>query len=230
MRTGRRSPVAAARWDAWVVLGLLSTGCVSNVALGGTDAAPDDTGTGQRDTGPVERDGGGGQADAGSVCPSTLPTSGSACTQEYLECQYGVDPRGYCRPLATCMASGWNVAVPTCPTPLAASMCPATEKAAADAVCATVGAECLYGGDSACDCNLCSSGISPCNPTWSCEEPPQYTNQASCPTTMPNLGTACGDEGLGCLYGGCGGVSHVCMGGIWVPGPNSNISCPPYSG
>lgn len=156
-------------------------------------------------------------------CPATTPTSGSACSSLGLVCAYGDDPRPQCRTSVTCTGGGWQVALTGCP-PVPTTTCPATAAAAEGQTCAKEGAFCSYsGGTVTCGCSACAGG--PCGTvaTWHCAYPP---TDARCPTTLPNLGTACTTGGLSCDYGSCSAgtiAGRKCQSGRWIDVP---MACP----
>ncbi|MBI5515291.1 MAG: hypothetical protein HY909_16050 [Deltaproteobacteria bacterium] len=194
---------------ALVTLFPLAVGCGS-----GTTVSPDAGTTGDAPVGdspgtdaPIPDAGPGG-------CPSAAPTAGASCTPQGLACQHGDDPRPRCRPLYTCTAGRWmSPQLGDCPTPPPA-MCPATRDLASGQACSTEGAYCTYQGIP-CECTNCIRyPVERCEGarTWRCEAP---SMTVGCPSAQPNVGSACGREGLECRYG-CEGPRQVtCRSGRW---------------
>lgn len=165
------------------------------------------TGTGGAGTG------GGGTGGSPSGCPATLPASQSACADPELVCTYGDSPLPHCRNYAVCGAGAWNVtlAPPDCDQP--PPDCPATPPSNGS-VCSGEGATCSFGDGTICDCTTCTGG--PCGPpppVWACGAP-----ASGCPSSPPNAGTGCAQEGQQCLYGNpcLSGVNAICKGGAWT--------------
>jgi hypothetical protein len=98
----------------------------------------------------------------------------------------------------------WTISAPPCSAP---PVCPAADPNGM--TCADDGETCGY-SSGACTCYAC---IIPCTQptTWHCR-----VLDPSCPTSVPNLGTACIGTTI-CDYGGCTGSWAVeCSSGMWV--------------
>jgi len=160
-----------------------------------------------------------------NVCPADQPVSGTACSVDAtLTCEYGNDVRPGCRTHATCPDGTWRIAVSGCP-PLPGpgeDGCPVTPPA--DGTCSNDGLVCDMGNDLLCACSACVGG--PCStiPHWACAEPP---STPGCPSRAPELGSACTDEALVCIYGvqciAPVAAGRRCKDGAWVDEP---IVCP----
>lgn len=157
-----------------------------------------------------------------SSCPASPPTAGGACPKEGLACGYGDDPRLECRPEFDCKSGQWVDASIGTPCPPLATSCPEARDAAQGAACTTDGAVCGYSG-LPCTCTNCDGGPAPhCEgpTTWHCQAPP---TDPACPTSPPNVGTACTVEGKICAYGCSANGQRVCTGGLWAARPGN---CP----
>ncbi|HYQ01825.1 MAG TPA: hypothetical protein VER96_24295 [Polyangiaceae bacterium] len=157
-------------------------------------------------------------------CPALAPSTGQSCTSDGLQCQYGIDPRRACRPLATCQSGSWMVKEGTlaaCPE-LAEADCPASMGQLADQRCAqgavNAGPYCAY-NDVTCVCDPENCDATGTDCAWFCDKP---LADANCPWGQPNIGTSCASEGLVCRYTTC--ADHHCTNGYWTA--MSNGSCP----
>ncbi|MBI5537286.1 MAG: hypothetical protein HY898_31480 [Deltaproteobacteria bacterium] len=162
------------------------------------------------------------------VCPAQPPT-GSSCSQQGLQCEWGNDIRIECRQKATCSGGAWQMPpVPNCPPlPGAGVMgCPSDMGVSGTACAGLEGTICnmeQFGAGAMCVCDPCTGG-GPCTSygRWSCLQPP-----AGCPTVAPELGQSCSPAGQLCVYGVCGtktSAGRACKaGGAWVDEP---IACP----
>lgn len=163
-------------------------------------------------------------------CPSSLPSSGSACVTLGITCEYGGDVRWTCNTVATCSGGAWSLSEtkdPSCPT-VNASACPPSESdIQPSAACSNRGLSCNYSTMATTSfCNCMDPGgpiqIDGGGAQWLC------TNQfvGGCPAVRPRLGTSCSQPELQCDYGICGmptGLGVQCNGatGTWTLGPGS---------
>lgn len=145
------------------------------------------------------------------ICPSVPPKDGAACTMpatpHYPECTYGDSVVPGCRVSAFCSlvsagTSVWSVSGTCYADPRCGVTAPKTgEGCTASGVCGYV------------DGALCECMPSPDGPRWQC-----YRPEPGCPTFIPNAGSACTTEGLGCSYGPtvCAWGRHAaCVSGRW---------------
>jgi hypothetical protein len=162
----------------------------------------------------------------GGTCPANLPAADTNCTRIGLVCEYGDEPRHWCRPSATCSASvgdrsTWQLSQDNCPA-RPESECPASRSSAGGTSCSAEGAWCLYGAGLSCECTNCLWAGGPrCTGAlaWHCQQPNSYQG---CPAALPLLGSPCdssalcGYAGLGNLGGpGCGRALVRCIDGLW---------------
>jgi hypothetical protein len=166
--------------------------------------------------------------DCATQCPSAKPAAASSCPVAKLACDYGEDPRPWCRDRASCFSADggssgtWSISKTAnaigaidCKNP---QVCPASAPLTDDRC--TAWALCTFGGQS-CACEDRNAGCGACETTnfrWTCTPLPP----APCPTTLPNLGTACAVDGSTCNYGKCGtasAASFTCTSGAWITGP-----------
>lgn len=191
---------------------IFSAGCGSSVvAEQGTGGAGSSTSSGSGGTLP---------------CPSAPPSHDALCTGfEGRTCEYGSDPRIYCRTSYTCVDMGaggarWqDPGGPDCPPPPVGD-CPPTPTATGE--CKPDGLVCIYSEGAQCACSSCTGG--PCGQIayWACSPPPP----TYCPGQAPNVGQACSEEGVVCNYGSCSGgtvAKRICQDGVWVDEP---VPCP----
>lgn len=178
-----------------------------------------------------------------SVCPTSQPPSGGACTVG-VECTWGCDPRFGCRDEAVCTGSAtWRLGEYSYPCPTLAAECPTVPPPSqvgapwtelAPCTRAELGLTCVLGGN-AYTCTACTGTL--------CPGPLAYrwyvTKLADgCPSFVPNMGTACGSPDLICDYNGCNddsvvpdkapwafGVRMECRGGAWQQ-PSVAMACP----
>lgn len=162
-----------------------------------------------------------------SLCPSTPPDAGSACSlAEGEQCEYGSSWWLECNLVLRCQGGTWQTngggsGFGPCAGQDAGGSCPATW-AEANAIDAGTGfgpcpaPDCQY-PEGYCECLTgCGGGGQP-QPMllmgrWYCA-----ASTAECPSPRPDLGTACSSEGSSCRYGqlcGCG-QDLQCSGGVW---------------
>lgn len=156
-------------------------------------------------------------------CPASPPMGGADCSPAGRTCEYGDDPRVYCREHFECggfeQPNVWiEYPAPDCPPPM--GDCPPEPNVSG--VCESDGLVCAYAGGAQCTCSSCLGG--PCGevPYWTCVPGPA----AGCPEKAPNTGQSCGPEGLVCNYGSCSGgtvAERHCEKGVWVDVP---VPCP----
>lgn len=160
---------------------------------------------------------------AGVLCPEQAPAAASSCSPNGLKCEYGDDVRGEaCRTSAVCTASTWQVVAPN------PSGCPALQNVGACPTPATDACEqdtsCAKPDGTVCRCTNCPPSAPLCGVTaaWYCPTP---NPSAGCPSTPPNLGTACDMDGVECGYlQECDQPTKVCSGGVWSAG--QILGCP----
>ncbi len=175
--------------------------------------------------------------DCATQCPSTLPAPSSTCSVPTLECQYGTDARPWCRDRAACTltstatketvwivgkdesiyanGAGCSEAAPACPGAAPNTDDPCSEPNL-----------CAYQANGvSCTCYDRNAGCGACDATnyrWTCAPLPP----APCPSTPPNVGSACAPEGTSCKYGKCGTLAAAtvtCASGAWK---RSTAPCP----
>jgi hypothetical protein len=200
------------------LVALLVAGCGGGAEQGG-DAATDssrDGGSDARDTG-VDSDSEAGDAAAWSpVCPRELPSLGSACSDENVECEYGELQYDIgCDTVVECNCGTWVMAdygptgcQPDGPNP---SGCPSTYaglEADLDDEC-SMGLQCEY-TQAVCQCLSVSSGgpVFDDAGAWQCEP------GAGCPLPRPRLGSTCSTPGESCTYTPCA-FGEECKDGYW---------------
>jgi hypothetical protein len=193
------------------------------------DAATDGGGGG--DSGGV--DGGGGDGGLVPGCPASAPSTGTACAEQGLACEYGTDSNVNCNTVARCQSGSWQVTPPgdliTCPSPGVVPGCPSSfADVPRGTACSPNGLICGY-PQGRCTCNYGFGGPVPVDAgsgSWRCENP-----NAGCPTPRPRIGSSCSVPAtLVCDYGGCmlpGGTDLQCLGGTWTEQP---VACPAGAG
>jgi hypothetical protein len=126
-----------------------------------------------------------------------------------------------CRDIATCGANDqWEVERSDCPPPEREG-CPQDPLAVCEMLCAAEGLRCpLADPNLACHCVNAGSveryGNESCSgylPIWYCGE-----TDSGCPLGVPEVGSACGDEGLRCGNGCFNRMARECVGGVWIEG------------
>jgi hypothetical protein len=195
------------RWiRARASLAIVVVVCAS-ACSGGDDAPP------SVDVDAGSSEGGGGSGGGKVRCPDAEPTAGDACASALKSCMYGDSVRPDCRRVWSCDGGAWKAPAPmSCTQPVA---CPSAEPVEGPP-CAHANDICTY-GDSMCICEDCSEpGCSGPSPVWVCAGPPG----GGCPDRVPNLGSACSDEGRSCSYwgGSCrtiDGAEAICTHGEW---------------
>jgi hypothetical protein len=205
---------------AFLIVALLEVACGGQVVPGGADAEPDVPGRGGGRDASLDSPAGDAGADRGTdappppwspVCPHDQPTSGSACTREGLDCEYGkIQYDVGCDTVLICMDGEWMRddayvpfgCVPDGPT---AAGCPPSPKdlSTTDA------------GDCSGDASWCAypQAVCQCLPGlessyWGCNP------GGSCPMPRPRLGAACSAPGENCTYLGTEYI-QICQGGYW---------------
>jgi hypothetical protein len=159
-----------------------------------------------------------------SSCPAQRPANGTGCPATILglTCTYGGDLDPTCRTSATCQNgagsySTWQVPVVTCNTPTLPADCPTTPTAGQ--ACSPHGLACRYATGDYCECTGCNTEYPSCPVTpppdaWYCWAPPADP----CPTTHPNLGSACAlAAATQCRYR-CDLIATCDATGVWVDG------------
>lgn len=157
------------------------------------------------------------------LCPQEVPFSGSACDRAGLDCEYGQDLRPSCRTHATCSGAIWQLDIPDCaPLPAAGEgSCP-TELPGLGSACDSEGLICAMGGGDVCACGRCVGGPCSLEPRWVCAPAPA----PPCPPVAPEIGAACGERGLVCIYGVCATATSAgrrCETGVWQ---DEGVACP----
>jgi hypothetical protein len=165
----------------------------------------------------------GGTHDGGwsPVCPASLPSVGSACTQEGVGCEYGTSILTSCNAIVECRQGAWQTATypgPACPSgPNPPECAPSFASVPRGAACMPNGAECVY-PNGACACETVFFGppqpVDGGNtPTWHCDDAPP-----GCPAVRPHVGSACSTPNMDCMYVECAfGVR--CAMGYWQAEP-----------
>ena len=173
---------------------------------------------------------GGSGGSPSKACPTALPTSGAACSNEGQACEYGGDAERLCTSVAQCTSGAWSIHTPPASCGQQPASCPATFGAVAQGTtCAADGPLCEY-PEGFCGCEVCSGDGGVANGAiWHCNAWAAVI--AACPTMpRPRLGEACSTEGQECDYGYCCsgpalGPYMKCQGGAWIPWENGACSC-----
>ena len=166
---------------------------------------------------------GGHDAPSPSGCPSSESGSGSACSTEGLQCEYGTGDRWTCNDIVKCSSGSWSITSSTSECSANSSGCPPTMTDATGS-CSDRGLACDY--STAAVTKFCTCGISggPIQPDggvyWACVP----TQSGGCPAARPRIGETCSQAGLQCSYDICGvpsGLSFECSAttSTWVEGP-----------
>ncbi len=157
-----------------------------------------------------------------SPCPSSMPRSGSRCSQADLLCSWGDDTRFGCREEARCENGAWQNLTYTCPS--REPSCPARAPVPPDGgqnVCsqALLGITCVY-GETAYTCAPCDGTLCTLQNVWV-----EKTLASGCPARVPNFGQKCSSPGTYCNYNICAddqmvdwvfGASMTCENGYWT--------------
>jgi hypothetical protein len=194
-----------------------ATACGGDVgSLATADAGGSDSGGGS--------DGGGGTDSSPPLsagCPTAVPSTGSSCTNEGLQCEYGDSWWSVsCDPVVQCNGGQWSTYKPSfepCspqPGPNAAS-CPSDYASVPQgSACTTTGLSCVY-AQGECSCQVPLEGpvlIDGGSGYWGC------VPEQGCPFPRPPLGSACtnpsGTES-DCTYEACA-YAQTCQNGAWV--------------
>lgn len=203
---------------------LFALSLLTTVTLGCGSSVVAEEGSGGSGAGSSSSSASGGQ----TPCPVQPPGSGATCSGlEGRTCEYGNDPRIYCRGYFMCVPTGsgephWQDAGnPDCPPPPVGD-CPPTPTVTGE--CQPDGLICIYSEGAQCACSACTGGPCGQTPYWACSLPPP----TYCPGQAPNSGQACSeaDEGVVCDYGSCSGgtvAKRICQDGVWVDEP---VPCP----
>ena len=169
-------------------------------------------------------------------CPEAPPSGDEACAEPNLTCEFGADPRFWCRLRATCQATAegrlvWALSDPSC-DPLPDVTCPDEFRAGTNETCTAPEAWCPHEGDLWCHCSNCFWGgpTVQCfgDPIWQCQE---ANRDPKCPPVLPLLGSACAESSSDttCDYPElgdpeaptCGDVAVSCTQGVWNSAPPS---------
>lgn len=226
---------------AAAVLASLAVGCGGSVFTsgdtgggdggGGGSSSGGGDGGGSHDAGPGPSDGGGGGHDAPSgndsgpgwspVCPATIPTIGSTCTQETVQCEYGKAWWNVsCDQVVQCDNGRWAgyqaTFEPCTPEPGPnSSACPADFAAVQQgSACTDTSLSCQY-SQGTCACQVPLGGpilLDGGGGSWGC------TPEPGCPVPRPRLGSACSLEGTTCTYEECA-YGQTCINGTWQSQP-----------
>jgi hypothetical protein len=209
----------------------LTVGCGGSVFTGAQGGADSGAGDGAvHDSGPGPSDGGGPDGSGGPdgfgddsstswspVCPETLPGSGTACSHENVQCEYGSAWWSVaCDEVVQCQSGRWAVYQPSfdpCspePGPNAAS-CPADYASVPQGTaCTSNGLSCIY-AEGQCACQVPFEGI-PIEAGagyWGC------VPEQGCPFPRARLGAACtASSQLDCTYEQCS-YAQTCQDGVW---------------
>jgi hypothetical protein len=197
-----------------------ASGDSGSADTGSIDASPGDGGP--HDSGGTEGsvpDASGGDSSApwSPVCPDTQPATGSSCSTENVQCEYGDSWWSVsCDPVVQCQSGHWGTFQPSfepCsakPGPNSAQ-CPSTYAAVSQgSSCTDTSLSCVY-EQGECSCQMPLGGpvqIDGGSAYWGCE-PGQ-----GCPFPRPRIGAACSDEGTSCTYEACS-YAQTCQGGAW---------------
>lgn len=151
-----------------------------------------------------------------SACPTALPATGTACTHENVQCEYGSAWWSVsCDSVVQCQSGVWTPFEPSyepCspePGPNPAS-CPSNYAAVPQGECTMRGLTCVY-PQGECACQVLLGGpveIDGGTADWECV-PGQ-----GCPFPRPPLGSSCNGEGIDCTYEECS-YGETCTNGLW---------------
>jgi hypothetical protein len=204
----------------------LTFGCGGSVFTG----APGGGDSGAHDSGPGPSDGGGPDGSGGPdafgddspapwspVCPETLPTTGSSCSKENVQCEYGSAWWSVaCDQVVQCEGGQWTIFQPSfepCqpqPGPNTAA-CPADFASVPQgSACSTDGLSCVY-AEGQCACQVPLEGpvqIDGGTGYWGC------VPEQGCPFPRARLGTSCTNAQADCTYEECS-YAQTCEDGVW---------------
>ena len=221
MRIGPFALFAAAVALAGLTLGC--GGAVYTADPGGGDSGAGDAAA--QDSGPGPADGGGGPDGSGGdsstpwspECPAGLPATGTACSKENLQCEYGSAWWSVsCDPVVQCQGGLWAAYKPSfdpCSARPGANppSCPADFASVSQgSACATNGVSCIY-AQGLCACQVPLGGPIPIDGGtgyWGCAP------EQGCPFPRARIGTACTHDGMNCTYEECS-YAQTCQGGVW---------------
>jgi hypothetical protein len=156
-------------------------------------------------------------ANPAGPCPESVPTPGSACSREGLECEYGTSQYPGCDIVVQCSSGAWQNQSfgGNCPSGPNPAGCPASmSDVHPGAVCNPQVGACHYPLGQC----YCGQFFGPPVPaldggvpeqTWTCDDP-----GPGCPQPRPRLGTPCTAEGQSCMYLTCD-FGQQCTGGLW---------------
>jgi hypothetical protein len=207
----------------------LAVGCGGSTSASPQDSGSPPDGANQKDTGsqgdsgsPVDSgepsDAWGVTPDGGpwsAVCPETQPTSGSSCTQQGLNCEYGNAWWDVaCDTVMVCNGVTWGQGSPTAPPCFPepgpnSSSCP-TNPASIPDTCTNVGLACYYGFGTSYTCEVAPGDAGTIWRGWP---------ESGCPNARPRLGAACTNP-IVCNYS-CD-YAEWCLSGVWQP---TNSQC-----
>jgi hypothetical protein len=165
--------------------------------------------------GPGDGSSSGGTSSSGSgdgsvppACPTSQPDTGSSCSPQGLQCEYGTAPfSAGCDAVLVCQGM-WTASQGNCPTvPFPNPACPTTTPGAADSQpCSDPGLECLFAQSPIC---LCDGNAT--KALWVC-----YPTDPSCPVPRPSLGTPCeAPPNVQCQYDPNGVIQSCNVNGLW---------------
>jgi hypothetical protein len=159
-----------------------------------------------------------GAGSSASACPSTAPTTGSACAPPGTACPYDGCTACLCESNGTWACPGGPGDCASCPATInVGDSCNGSEVCLQWAFC---GLECSC-GQGKWSCSACAGGDCSCPALVapSCRngvcEPPVTT---SCPGALPHEGDACSASPTPCLYpwpAGCAQATCSCSNGHW---------------
>lgn len=199
----------------WIILlgSAITTGCGGKTH--GDGAPSGDSGSGSSSGGSSEA----GASDSANanwslVCPDSVPTVDTPCTQDQLQCEYGDAWWNVsCDTTVQCIGGQWITDQPStspclpAPEPNPPS-CPQNPTAIGHTSCPQLNVECVYGQGVFCTCD--SNDPDGGNPYWGCLPEP------GCPASRPRLGAPC-TGGQVCTYESCV-YTQQCVDGVWQGG------------
>jgi hypothetical protein len=139
---------------------------------------------------------------APGLCPADAPMTGPC--QGAWTCEDGDRIDVNCRRRWACSGGAATVSRPCSD---GGFICPPV--AQSGTACGAIGGLCSYADGSFCRCDFSGN--------WVCASAPiPAPSTANCPAQVPFAGTACDQDLIDCMYGGCDGYIAACCGGVWI--------------
>lgn len=174
-----------------------------------------------------DRPAGGDVADLRN-CPETEPVADTECGDGPLLCTYGDGLRPECRGRWRCNDGLWADGREQPCSMVPDGYC--AEGGNLEGSCEPLDADgagkehgngevsCGYDDGQVCLCLECLLGSCTASHEWTCTASPELEDER-CPTTLPNIGGPCAENGIACDYGDpcvAGGL-RICRNGVWYP-------------